>query len=290
MKNLEYIKSGKIKYIDYYSKIIDCKKDETKKGILNEVKVTLNKLKPKIEIDYEDYLNKFNMNSLEDLFDSSYKGNEKIHLIKAYSSKTKGLSELKAKIKSIQKDDLRNICPYCGILTPNSFDHYIPKDSYPEYAVLPLNLVPCCITCNGKKSEYWRENGQRTIINYYLDKLPEVEYLICNIRMIKNVPVVKFEIFNKHGIDKDTFSIIESHYDRLNLLHRFKDSSNDYITEVIDSVSSHSNPRSSNEIMDNLKSQCNKKSKRYGVNHWQCALLNGLSKSQDFCDFLFKMC
>lgn len=40
-------------------------------------------------------------------------------------------------------------CPFCGgIGRPRNLDHYLPKAHYPQFSVLPLNLVPSCRDCN----------------------------------------------------------------------------------------------------------------------------------------------
>lgn len=48
------------------------------------------------------------------------------------------------------------ICPFCGLSTLRSYemegheayDHYLPKETYPFYAINFKNLVPCCHDCN----------------------------------------------------------------------------------------------------------------------------------------------
>lgn len=57
-----------------------------------------------------------------------------------------------------------NVCPYCNrqytmtvqqqnksVITPQ-FDHFYPKNQYPYLQVSLYNLIPCCGTCNQKKS------------------------------------------------------------------------------------------------------------------------------------------
>lgn len=40
-------------------------------------------------------------------------------------------------------------CPFCGgIGTPRNLDHFLPKAFFPQFAVMPLNLVPACRDCN----------------------------------------------------------------------------------------------------------------------------------------------
>lgn len=39
-------------------------------------------------------------------------------------------------------------CPYCGNpLMPDTLDHFLPKEDWPEYAILANNLVPQCRSC-----------------------------------------------------------------------------------------------------------------------------------------------
>lgn len=48
-------------------------------------------------------------------------------------------------------------CPYCGgIGRPRNLDHYLPKAYYPQFSVLPINLIPSCRDCNmdGKGAGY----------------------------------------------------------------------------------------------------------------------------------------
>ncbi|TRW17729.1 HNH endonuclease [Glacieibacterium frigidum] len=39
-------------------------------------------------------------------------------------------------------------CPMCGSPTIGTLDHYLPRDEFPEFSVLPCNLVPACGLCN----------------------------------------------------------------------------------------------------------------------------------------------
>lgn len=70
------------------------------------------------------------------------------------------------------KNSAQEQCPYCGgIGTPKNVDHYLPKAHFPQFSVLPLNLVPSCRDCNmdGKGHAYATSAGEQ-IIHPYLDK------------------------------------------------------------------------------------------------------------------------
>lgn len=63
-------------------------------------------------------------------------------------------------------------CPYCGgIGRPRNLDHYLPKAHFPQFSVLPFNLVPSCRDCNmdGKKSIFAISKGDQ-VLHPYLDK------------------------------------------------------------------------------------------------------------------------
>lgn len=281
MKNLNKLAPP---YIDYYEAIANGK-NNTYKGEPNLKKQKLLDLKDSIESEYDYYISKFTPEALHEIKDSAYDGFNKTALLNAYSGNGKSLSELKLSIKNKQPKDLQNLCPYCGILTPNSTDHYIPKDSYSEYAVLAINLVPCCTVCNGKKSEFWKVAQGRGIINFYLDTIPSDEYLICNVSF-DSTPTVNYEIHNNGNISNEQFALIKSHYKRLNLLKRFADNSNDEITNTIDSIKSYADDFSSENLVQMLTKNRSKKIVRYGVNHWKCALLKGLYQCDEFIESL----
>lgn len=83
---------------------------------------------------------------------------------------------------SVQNKEIRKIydeilvqserCPYCGnIGISTQLDHYLPKQSYPQYSVYPKNLIPCCKDCNeGYKRTMLAQTEEEQLINPYFDK------------------------------------------------------------------------------------------------------------------------
>lgn len=62
-------------------------------------------------------------------------------------------------------------CPFCGgIGTPRNLDHYLPKTWFPQFAIMPRNLVPSCLDCNlGEKSESFAKSDDEQVIQPYVD-------------------------------------------------------------------------------------------------------------------------
>lgn len=127
--------------------------------------------------------------------------------------------------ESIQ--ELRNgsirICPACGNLsTPETLDHYLPKDKYPEYATLPENLAPMCDKCQREKSSKTLDSqGLKMFIHPYFDHIPD------NISLLKvtiSEPFVspKVKLTANPLIGTQMLPIVSRHIDHLKLDERFK--------------------------------------------------------------------
>jgi 5-methylcytosine-specific restriction endonuclease McrA len=63
-------------------------------------------------------------------------------------------------------------CPLCGIGTVAALDHHLPKAKYPDLAIVPVNLVPSCHSCNDtKKARFPKNAGEQTLHPYYDSRL-----------------------------------------------------------------------------------------------------------------------
>ncbi|WP_455291660.1 HNH endonuclease [Vibrio parahaemolyticus] len=62
-------------------------------------------------------------------------------------------------------------CPFCGgIGRPRNLDHYLPKAHFPQFSIVPVNLVPSCRDCNmdGKGEDFATAEAEQ-VIQPYLD-------------------------------------------------------------------------------------------------------------------------
>lgn len=117
-------------------------------------------------------------------------------LKKCYESEAPTLKRLKAAIRELQDPCIGGICQNCGLSESNTFDHYIPKNEFPEFAIHPHNLVPCCQQCNDyRRRRPWRdEHGCRTLHLYFDDVEVRERYLVARIAPdASNEPRMAFE-------------------------------------------------------------------------------------------------
>ena len=60
-------------------------------------------------------------------------------------------------------------CPFCGFGHATTLDHYLPKAKYPQFSVLPFNLVPSCKDCNTGKRTGIATTAEDQILHPYFD-------------------------------------------------------------------------------------------------------------------------
>lgn len=251
--------------------------DSLNKGV---AKVNLLKNEHTITQCYVDYKDKLDNNNLYNISAHGFDGEDKANLLKLYSSQRKPIIELKKELTTNEFNQRINICPNCTIEKVASLDHYIPKDEFPEFSVNPINLVPCCSTCNSKKKENWKDDKKLLFLNLYSDVIPNSQYLFVN---VVSKTEFTFELKNVSKIDLTLFNVIESHYDRLNLLQRFREDSDEVISELDILISSaRYSMNDDNELLSFINNHYSTIEKRDGVNNWKVVLVKAMLKSNIF--------
>ena len=80
-------------------------------------------------------------------------------------------------------------CPYCGQRDVGTLDHYLPQGSFPEFSVLPSNLIPCCRDCNHEKREHIPSTNFDQLFHPYFDDWSELAILKAEIRIGTTIDV-----------------------------------------------------------------------------------------------------
>lgn len=211
-----------------YDKIVKNKK-APKYGILYGKKVDReiehSALYKNVNQRYTYYYN--NTDSLFNLTKGSYSSIEKESLLHCYNSSTNGLNELKTAIKRNQNKYFKVKCAYCGIGEISSMDHFAPKELYPEYSVHPLNLIPCCATCNSKKGEKFIENEELVFFNPYFND--EIKSLMLDIQTDETGQnfLLNIKVIN---------TTYEKHLNELNIIKRYESEAESQLEDLIDDV------------------------------------------------------
>lgn len=71
-----------------------------------------------------------------------------------------------------------HICPICDGPISDTLDHVLPKNSYIQYTLIPINLVPMCGSCNRKKGTYIGEKYEESPFHPYFEDIDFKDYAV----------------------------------------------------------------------------------------------------------------
>jgi len=280
MKNLNHIEAKNL--IDWYNNIVANKDPGNDKE--NLISIT-----NKIEERYNAYIKEFEKKDLINITDSIYPKNHK-ELLSCYKSEGTVLITLKKQIRDAQPKEIKRTCQYCGVYRPKSMDHYLPISDFPEFSVLAINLIPCCKDCNGKKLNYWKENGVRGILNFYIDNIPNTQFLFASVELKNNVPDIKFFIENiDNKIDGSLFKIITNHFTRLELTALYNDEAKDELTEIIRILKTYVDNPTIIKLNEKILNDAMQLQSQFGINNWKAILRQSLANSNEFLNYLINL-
>lgn len=129
-----------------------------------------------------------------------------------------------------------NLCPYCLLRQPKSLDHFLPKDFYPEFAVLGWNLVWVCDPCNRKKGNRLVD-APREVMNPYFDVIPETALLHANVAVTPEGVAVRYRIETLDPIvSADIVELMRRHYAALALENDYVGEGAAVVSDLINSI------------------------------------------------------
>ena len=122
--------------------------------------------------------------------------------------------EIRNSILALGREDK---CVFCSVTAVDSLDHLLPREVYPEFSVLALNLVPACSRCNRiKDRECFRATGNN-LMHPYFTEMPAEPLLFVEIRIRQDAITCHYFLRRDTGIDEEAFSTIENLFGILQL-------------------------------------------------------------------------
>ncbi|WP_081062288.1 hypothetical protein [Burkholderia cepacia] len=198
--------------------------------------------------------------------------------------RNKGAQTIKDAIKASQPARQLKYCPMCGTTLPSTHDHYLPASRFPEFAVHPLNLVPCCAKCNSTKDADWLDSQlRRQYLHFYSDSLPPAPFLRVTLYEAQGLTAVGafFSITRPAGVALAQWNLITSHFKRLSLIKLYNERANDEIDEILKDCAIHLR-NGGRDATAFLQDQAQDAEVIWGLNHWRAVLMNALANSAKF--------
>lgn len=245
-----------------------------------QVSARLGRLRRRIASAYATY--EANTDELRTLVAAGIKGVREKALLHAYNSPTATMRLIRDELIYPNIEDFDE-CPYCGINDPKTLDHYLPKETYPEFAVHPLNLIPICHVCNSHyKRAQFLDGGARLFIHSYFDKFPDFDFLRLEV-VVQQEIILNFT--NRSDPSNPKFSILfGNHFGKLGLNERFVQKSAAEISRKRPALRRFYKSGGSAEVARALRQEATDFRATLSGNHWKVALYFGLAGSDEFCD------
>jgi 5-methylcytosine-specific restriction endonuclease McrA len=235
---------------------------------------------------FRQYFREYNdsKHHLETIRTRRHKPNQSEDLAHCYSVRTPPLNELLADIRRNIPPIRSDKCPYCNIEFPKTFDHYLSLGRFPEYSVHALNLLPCCNSCNQiKQEQLLTPAGRRKFLNFYFDHIPETRYLVVEIEQDPTGAFsAEYKLVRPRWFRRNTFQSISDHFESLDLLERYRESSNATFSEVQNSMLAHHSSRL--VVRRLLREDAAMWSNEISPNYWKAVLLEAMASDVAFVD------
>ncbi|MDF3680290.1 HNH endonuclease, partial [Enterobacter hormaechei] len=127
-------------------------------------------------------------------------------------------------------------CPFCGdIGQTKNIDHFLPVAHYPEFSVMPINLVPSCRDCNmGEKGQVFAVDEEHQAIHPYIDKdiFFREQWIYAN--FVSGTPgAISFYVECPATWRQEDKNRAIHHFTLLNIANRYRLEAGKHLSEVI---------------------------------------------------------
>ncbi len=172
-------------------------------------------------------------------------------------------------------------CPFCGgIGTPRNLDHFLPKTHFPQFSVLPHNLIPSCRDCNmdGKGQEF-ATNEEDQIIHPYADK----DIFFSEQWIFATYPQSN-GTFEYSALPPDNWSDVDKarvrkHFKDFNLANRYRNKAAQQLRTVLLQINRMEQAGVDREVIKNVVLQSGVDAAPF-ANHWQKGMYQALINIQ----------
>ena len=178
-------------------------------------------------------------------------------------------------------------CPFCGgIGIPRNLDHFFPNAYYPQFSILPLNLVPACRDCNMDKGSTFATVAEEQILHPYLDKDCFFNEQWVSAHVIPDdIVVIEFYVNPPDSWDSVDVKRARKHFKDFSLAERYSLQAGEELSVVIDQRKQSLNTFTQDEFREHLKMTAN--STCFFINHWRRIMYQSLANDEWFCSNKF---
>jgi len=185
------------------------------------------------------------------------------------------------------------ICPFCGLSQVATLDHYLPKSKYPQFSVLPSNLVPACQDCNSGKGAKITATPEEQVLHPYFDHdhFIDEQWLYAEVKQTSPV-VIRFFVQPPNKWDNTSQARVENHFKEFDLSRRYSIQAADETISICSlltiSYAGIDNSLAKQFIKEELKTHAKVHAEQH-INSWKTAMFQALADSEWYCKAGFRL-
>ncbi|CAQ02611.1 putative lambdoid prophage protein [Clavibacter sepedonicus] len=177
---------------------------------------------------------------------------------------------------------LADLCPTCRVRDAVALDHYLPKETYPTYAIQPTNLVPICTSCNDKKWHKQASSIYDQFLHPYFDDLHDDSWLIAS--AVRGAGrSVTYSVAAQHFSDPILQKRVEFHLEFFGLSLLYASKASTYVgghIAMLQDAHAKGDPEHVSDFLFTLSSSV----QIFGEEPWVAAALAAWAADLEFCD------
>jgi len=177
-------------------------------------------------------------------------------------------------------------CPFCGIGTVNTLDHYLPKTHFPVFSVTPHNLVPACTWCQGQKMEYYPITAGGQLLHPYFDDFDQDIWLAAEV-VVGSPAAFRYSASPPVNWTPDEKARVASHLRELKLGSLFGSNAGSRLVEIRGRLAKLHDAGGAHAVRAHLQEELDSVEQDH-KNSWVAAMYRGAIASDWFCDGGFR--
>jgi len=190
----------------------------------------------------------------------------------------------RAHYDSIKMSAKGNICPYCGVGSVETLDHFLPKGRYSRFSILPINLVPSCRDCNTTKADDVCRYESASSHPYFEDAAVMTDqWLQAEILEAGEILAVYTATPPDHWPERRA-TRITNHFNALGLARRYGIQAATRMMFYADFIAEMRKNAGEDVMINVLNLYVSGEVRAAGVNSWQAALAKAVLKSEYFLE------
>lgn len=177
-------------------------------------------------------------------------------------------------------------CPLCARRDADTLDHYLPKASFPGFAITPANLVPACMQCNKAKGVHHASNASQQTLHPYFDRIDDEIWLRAEV-VRGEIAALSFSVSPPESWSSTLRDRVIYHFGCFGLARLYASNAASELANIRWSMSSLFNVGGAGAVRERLL-EMKLSHETNNPNSWSSASYRALSVSDWFCEVGFE--